>query len=87
MNHSLNSHAALMEKAKISAAWLFSTVLITSPASEKMCIRDSSKAPAIFDPLKLRAINAEYIRRLSPEEFQKKAEPWIDSAVHSPRCV
>ena len=42
-----------------------------------------SKSPAIFDPLKLRAINAEYIRRLSPEEFQKKAEPWIDSAVHS----
>ena len=34
--------------------------------------------------LKLRAINAEYIRRLSPEEFQKKAEPWIDQAVHSP---
>ena len=33
-----------------------------------------SKSPAIFDPLKLRAINAEYIRRLSPEEFQKKAE-------------
>ena len=43
-----------------------------------------SKSPAIFDPLKLRAINAEYIRRLSPEEFQKKAEPWIDSAVHTP---
>ena len=41
-----------------------------------------SKSPAIFDPLKLRAINAEYIRRLSPEEFQKKAEPWIDQAVH-----
>lgn len=33
--------------------------------------------------LQLRAINAEYIRRLSPEEFQKKAEPWIDKAVHT----
>ena len=43
-----------------------------------------SKSPAIFDPLKLRAINAEYIRRLSPEEFRRKAEPWIDSAVHCP---
>ena len=43
-----------------------------------------SKSPAIFDPLKLRAINAEYIRRLSPEEFLAKAEPWIDSAVHTP---
>ena len=43
-----------------------------------------SKSPAIFDPLKLRAINAEYIRRLSPEDFQKAAEPWIDQAVHTP---
>ena len=43
-----------------------------------------SKSPAIFDPLKRRAINAEYIRRLSPEEFLAKAEPWIDSAVHTP---
>ena len=43
-----------------------------------------SKSPAIFDPLKLRAINAEYIRRLSPEEFRQKADPWIDSAVHCP---
>ncbi len=43
-----------------------------------------SKSPAIFDPLKLRAINAEYIRRLTPEQFMAKAEPWIDSAVHIP---
>ncbi|MBQ7860134.1 MAG: glutamate--tRNA ligase [Faecalibacterium sp.] len=43
-----------------------------------------SKSPAIFDPLKLRAINAEYIRRLPAEEFLKKAEPWIDAAVKSP---
>ena len=34
-----------------------------------------SKSPAIFDPLKLRAINAEYIRRLSPEEFLAKRSP------------
>ena len=43
-----------------------------------------SKSPAIFDPLKLRAINAEYIRRLTPEEFAAKADPWIDQAVHCP---
>ena len=43
-----------------------------------------SKSPAIFDPLKLRAINAEYIRRLSPEQFRKMADPWIDQAVHRP---
>ncbi len=41
-----------------------------------------SKSPAIFDPLKLRAINAEYIRRLSPEKFREMADPWIDKAVH-----
>ena len=53
---------------------------------EEMCkIFDESgisKSPAIFDPLKLRAINAEYIRRLTPEEFRKMADPWIDQAVH-----
>ena len=43
-----------------------------------------SKSPAIFDPLKLRAINAEYIRRLSPDAFLAAAEPWIDQAVHTP---
>ena len=43
-----------------------------------------SKSPAIFDSLKLRAINAEYIRRLPAEEFYKIAEPWIDRAVKTP---
>ena len=43
-----------------------------------------SKSPAIFDPLKLRAINAEYIRRLTPEEFRQKADPWLDEAIHCP---
>ncbi len=41
-----------------------------------------SKSPAIFDPEKLRYMNAEYIRRLSPEAFYEKALPWIDQAVH-----
>ena len=41
-----------------------------------------SKSPAIFDPLKLRAINAEYIRRLPAEKFREMADPWIDQAVH-----
>ena len=43
-----------------------------------------SKSPAIFDTVKLRAINAEYIRRLPAEEFYRLAEPWIDQAVHTP---
>lgn len=41
-----------------------------------------SKSPAIFDPLKLRAINAEYIRRLPASQFRRLADPWIDQAVH-----
>ena len=36
-----------------------------------------SKSPAIFDPLKLKAINGAYIRALSAEEFAKIAEPYI----------
>ena len=36
-----------------------------------------SKSPAIFDVQKLRAINGEYIRRLSPEAFLSYAEPYI----------
>lgn len=40
-----------------------------------------SKSPAIFDPVKLRAINAEYIRRLAPEKFLEYAEPYIRQSV------
>ena len=36
-----------------------------------------SKSPAIFDPLKLRAINAAYIRALPAEEFRKLADPFL----------
>jgi glutamyl-tRNA synthetase len=36
-----------------------------------------SKSPAIFDEQKMRAINAEHIRRLSPEEFKEIAKPYI----------
>jgi len=36
-----------------------------------------SKSPAIFDPLKLNYINAEWIRRMSAEEFHQAALPWI----------
>ena len=40
-----------------------------------------SKSPAIFDTQKLRYINSEYIRALSPEAFYEKALPWIRKAV------
>ncbi len=41
-----------------------------------------SKSPAIFDVQKLRYINGEYIRALSPEEFYEKALPWMCKTVH-----
>ncbi len=40
-----------------------------------------SKSPAIFDIEKLRYFNAEYIRRMSAEDFARAAEPWIRKAV------
>lgn len=40
-----------------------------------------SKSPAIFDTQKLRYINGEYIRALSPEAFYEKALPWIRKTV------
>ncbi len=36
-----------------------------------------SKSPAIFDPQKLKAINAHYVRALPAEEFAKMAVPYI----------
>ena len=36
-----------------------------------------SKSPAIFDPLKLRHINFEYIKALSPDKFEEIAAPWM----------
>lgn len=40
-----------------------------------------SKAPAIFDPIKLKAINAEYIRRMTPEHFLEVITPYIRQSV------
>ncbi len=40
-----------------------------------------SKAPAIFDPIKLKAINAEYIRRMTPEHFLEVVTPYIRQSV------
>ena len=40
-----------------------------------------NKSPALFDMDKLTWFNAEYIRRLSEEEFYEKALPWISQGV------
>ena len=39
-----------------------------------------SKSPAIFDPVKLTWMNAEYVRRLSPEDFTAHAAPYYAQA-------
>lgn len=36
-----------------------------------------SKSPAIFDPVKMTAINAEWLRRIPQEEFKELALPYI----------
>ena len=43
-----------------------------------------SKSPAVFDINKLRWMNAEYMKKLTSEEFFTKAEPWLKKAVTSP---
>ena len=48
---------------------------------EAFDIQGLSKSPAIFDPLKLRAINGVYIRNLTPEKFYEHAEKYIREAV------
>lgn len=48
---------------------------------EEFDISGLSKSPAIFDPVKLRAINGEYVRKLTPEKFYEYAEPYIKQVV------
>lgn len=43
-------------------------------------ISGMSKSPAIFDPVKLTWLNAEYIRALPPEEFTAYAMPYYQEA-------
>lgn len=40
-----------------------------------------SKSPAIFDPVKLKAINGAYIRKLDKADFMEKALPYIKQTV------
>lgn len=44
-------------------------------------IQGLSKSPAIFDPVKLKAINGKYIKALSPEKFAEYAIPYIKESV------
>ena len=40
-----------------------------------------SKSASIFDEDKLRWMNGEYIRALAPEEFARRAAPWLEEAL------
>ena len=42
---------------------------------------DISKSPAIFDPQKLRYINAEYLRRMDEETCYETVLPWMKKGV------
>ncbi len=44
-----------------------------------------SKSPAIFDMEKLTWFNAEYIRRLTPQEYRAYAQPWLERAMDKER--
>lgn len=48
---------------------------------EAFDIKGISKSPAIFDEVKLRWLNSEYIRAMSHEEFLAHAMPFIKKAV------
>ncbi len=44
-------------------------------------IEGISKSSAIFDPQKLRYINAGYLHKMTVDQFHEKALPWIKKAV------
>lgn len=44
-------------------------------------IHGLSKSPAIFDPMKLKAINGKYIKALTSEKFAEYAIPYIKESV------
>ena len=55
-----------------------------SELAEVFDISGISKSPAVFDINKLRWMNAEYMKKLSPEAFYAKAEPYLKKAVTNP---
>jgi glutamyl-tRNA synthetase len=50
---------------------------------EEFDIHGLSKAPAIFDPVKMKAINAEWLRRLPLDKFKEAALPYIRQTCKS----
>lgn len=56
-------------------------IMTLDEMKQDFSIYDVSKSPAIFDPVKLNYVNAEYIRRMSPEQFLEVALPWMKKAI------
>ena len=87
------SYQDLLEKGYLSPAILnYIALLGWSPKGEQeimsleemaelFSIYDVSKSPSIFDPVKLDYVNAEYIRRMTPEQFLEIALVWMKKAV------
>lgn len=84
------SYQDLVAKGYVSEAVLNYLLLLGwSPAGEKEIFsleemiemwdpQRINKSPAVFDPLKLRHINFEYIKALSPEDFVRHAKPFME---------
>ena len=49
--------------------------------AEHFDISGISKSPAIFDPVKLRAVNAAHIKKMTPEAFLEHVTPYIRQSV------
>ena len=43
--------------------------------------RNINKSPAVFDMVKLRWMNGEYIKKMDGDEFYRIAEPYIKAVV------
>ncbi|MFV0402040.1 MAG: glutamate--tRNA ligase [Oscillospiraceae bacterium] len=87
------SYQDLIDKGYLSPAILnYIALLGWSPGGEEeifsleelikaFSIDRIAKSPAIFDPVKLDHINAEWIRRMTPDEFLAAALPWMKQGV------
>ncbi|HNW83746.1 MAG TPA: glutamate--tRNA ligase [bacterium] len=87
------SYADFIEKGCLKEALLnYVALLGWNPGTEQekftipeliqaFSISGISKSPAIFDEMKLRWLNSEYIRAMSHDEFKSAAMPFIKKAV------
>ncbi len=55
-----------------------------SELAEVFDIGGISKSPAVFDIVKLRWMNGEYIKKMEPEAFYEKAAPYLREAIQNP---